>query len=167
MIPYTLSPVRDMLFKIFCKQKIKNYDCWGHQSERPHTSFQMMRWFHTVKSSKFIQRWLSCFSGYLGRTQIQHDLLLPIKPFPFPPLLLMGNWGMQLKTSEMLITCGRDLNIDEMCSNVDRNMVICTQERKLPVTISVMLYGFLIARDQNAWEKQQQHGIISSNWKAA
>lgn len=57
---------------------------------------------------------------------------------------------MLFKTSEMLITCGRDLNIDEMCSNVDRNMVICTQERKLPVTISVMLYGFLIARDQNA-----------------
>lgn len=65
----------------------------------------------------------------------------------------MGNWGMQFKTSEMLITRGRDLNIDEMCSNVDRNMVICTQERKLPVTISVMLYGFLIATEIKMPEK--------------
>lgn len=60
---------------------------------------------------------------------------------------------MQFKTSEMLITRGRDLNIDEMCSNVDRNMVICTQERKLPVTISVMLYGFLIATEIKMPEK--------------
>ena len=64
---------------------------------------------------------------------------------------------MQFKTSEMLITCGRDLNIDEMCSNVDRNMVIYTQERKLPVTISVMLYGFLIATEIKMPEKNNNN----------
>lgn len=46
-----------------------------------------------IFSSKLIQRWLTWFSGYGGRTQIQNDLLSPIQPHLLPPLPLMGHAG--------------------------------------------------------------------------
>lgn len=46
------------------------------------------------------------------------------------------------------------MNIDEMHSNLDRNMIICTQKKKLPVSISVMLYDLLIAIEIKIHEKK-------------
>ena len=34
-----------------------------------------------------------------------------------------------------------------MYSDVDKNMIICTQKRKLPVSISMLLHGLVIAME--------------------
>lgn len=54
---------------------------------------------------------------------------------------------MQFKTSEMLIKHEYHLNIEEMYSDVDKNMIICTQKKKLPVSISMLLHGLVIAME--------------------
>ena len=46
------------------------------------------------------------------------------------------------------------LNIEEMYSDVDKNMIICTQKRKLPVSISMLLHGLVIAMEIKIPEKK-------------
>ena len=46
------------------------------------------------------------------------------------------------------------LNIEEMYSDVDKNMIICTQKRKLPVSISMLLHGLVIVMEIKIPEKK-------------
>lgn len=56
---------------------------------------------------------------------------------------------MRFKTSNMVA-----LHIDGMCSNVDRNMIICTHDQKLRVSISVLSYDLLVATEIKTYEKK-------------
>ena len=54
-----------------------------------------------------------------------------------------------------------------MYSDADRDMIICTQKRKLPASISMLLHGLVIVTEIKIpdQKKKQRHSIISSYWK--
>lgn len=56
---------------------------------------------------------------------------------------------MLFKTIKMLVS-----NSDEMCSNIDRHMIICVHDQKLFVSISVVSYDLLIVIQIKTYEKK-------------